>query len=149
MHIVTRDIPPRAAWALEQSGIHPLLAQLFAARGIAHADELDTALTRLLPPDTLLGCQAAAVQLAHNTLVLVNGRRMILTPGTQTENFVPVQTANTNAIPVGATRRIEVLRDGAAAIYGADAVAGGRIEDGGQPGRYREHRVGKKRKRNR
>ena len=59
-----------------------------------------------------------------NTLVLVNGRRMILTPGTQTENFVPVQTANTNAIPVGATRRIEVLRDGAAAIYGADAVAG-------------------------
>lgn len=59
-----------------------------------------------------------------NTLVLVNGRRMILTPGTQTENFVPVQTANTNSIPVGATRRIEVLRDGAAAIYGADAVAG-------------------------
>jgi single-stranded-DNA-specific exonuclease len=65
MHIVTRDIPPRAAWALEQSGIHPLLAKLFAARGIAHADELDTALTRLLPPDTLLGCQAAAVQLAQ------------------------------------------------------------------------------------
>ena len=59
-----------------------------------------------------------------NTLVLVNGRRMILSPGTQTENFVPVQTANTNSIPVGATRRVEVLRDGAAAIYGADAVAG-------------------------
>jgi outer membrane receptor protein involved in Fe transport len=59
-----------------------------------------------------------------NTLVLLNGRRMILTPGTQTENFVPVQTVNTNSIPVGATRRVEVLRDGAAAIYGADAVAG-------------------------
>ncbi|MFM1815949.1 MAG: hypothetical protein RLZ98_2644 [Pseudomonadota bacterium] len=59
-----------------------------------------------------------------NTLVLLNGRRMILTPGTQTENFVPVQTANTNSLPVGAVRRIEVLRDGAAAIYGADAVAG-------------------------
>ena len=59
-----------------------------------------------------------------NTLVLVNGRRMILTQGTQTENFVPVQTANTNSLPVGATRRIEVLRDGAAAVYGADAVAG-------------------------
>ena len=59
-----------------------------------------------------------------NTLVLVNGRRMILTPGTQTENFVPVQTANTNSLPIGAIRRIEVLRDGAAAIYGADAVAG-------------------------
>lgn len=59
-----------------------------------------------------------------NTLVLLNGRRMILTPGTQTENFVPVQTANTNSLPVGAISRIEVLRDGAAAIYGADAVAG-------------------------
>lgn len=59
-----------------------------------------------------------------NTLVLVNGRRLILTPGTQTENFVPVQTANTNSLPVGATRRIEILRDGAAAVYGADAVAG-------------------------
>ncbi|MBS0480329.1 MAG: TonB-dependent receptor [Proteobacteria bacterium] len=59
-----------------------------------------------------------------NTLVLLNGRRMILTPGTQTENFVPVQTANTNSLPVGAIKRIEVLRDGAAAIYGSDAVAG-------------------------
>lgn len=59
-----------------------------------------------------------------NTLVLLNGRRMILTPGTQTENFVPVQTANTNSLPIGATRRVEILRDGAAAIYGADAVAG-------------------------
>jgi outer membrane receptor protein involved in Fe transport len=59
-----------------------------------------------------------------NTLVLLNGRRMVPTPGTQTENFVPVQTVNTNALPVGATRRVEVLRDGAGAIYGTDAVAG-------------------------
>jgi iron complex outermembrane receptor protein len=59
-----------------------------------------------------------------NTLVLINGRRLILTPGTQTENFVPVQTANTNSLPVGAVNRIEVLRDGAAALYGSDAVAG-------------------------
>lgn len=59
-----------------------------------------------------------------NTLVLLNGRRMVVTPGTQTENFVPVQTVNTNAIPLGGTRRVEVLRDGAGAIYGSDAVAG-------------------------
>lgn len=59
-----------------------------------------------------------------NTLVLVNDRRLILTPGTQTENFVPVQTANTNSLPVGSINRIEVLRDGAAALYGSDAVAG-------------------------
>jgi outer membrane receptor protein involved in Fe transport len=59
-----------------------------------------------------------------NTLVLLNGRRMVLHPGTQAENLVPVQSVNTNAIPVMGIRRVEVLLDGAAAIYGSDAVAG-------------------------
>lgn len=59
-----------------------------------------------------------------NTLVLLNGRRAVLAPGTQTENLVPVQTVNTNSFPVSGVKRVEVLRDGAAAIYGADAVAG-------------------------
>ena len=59
-----------------------------------------------------------------NTLMLLNGRRVVPAPGTQTENFVPVQTANTNTFPVAGVRRVEVLRDGAAAIYGTDAVAG-------------------------
>jgi len=59
-----------------------------------------------------------------NTLMLLNGRRVVPAPGTQTENFVPVQTANTNAFPVAGARRVQVLRDGAAAIYGTDAVAG-------------------------
>lgn len=59
-----------------------------------------------------------------NTLMLLNGRRAVMHPGTQTENFVPVTTPNTNAIPVAGVKRVEVLRDGAAAIYGTDAVAG-------------------------
>lgn len=59
-----------------------------------------------------------------NTLVLLNGRRMVLHPAIQVENLVPVATVNTNTIPVSGVRRIEVLRDGAAAIYGTDAVAG-------------------------
>ncbi|ACL94499.2 TonB-dependent receptor [Caulobacter vibrioides] len=59
-----------------------------------------------------------------NTLALLNGRRAVLAPGTQTENLVPVQTVNTNAFPVAGIRRVEVLLDGAAAIYGTDAVAG-------------------------
>ncbi len=45
-----RDVPPRAAWALEQAGVHPLLARLLAARGVRRAAELDLALSRLLPP---------------------------------------------------------------------------------------------------
>ena len=64
MKITVRDTPPRAAWALEQAGIHPLLAQLYAARGVASAAELDDGLARLLPPGDLLGIDAAAALLA-------------------------------------------------------------------------------------
>jgi outer membrane receptor protein involved in Fe transport len=55
------------------------------------------------------------------TLVLVNGRRM---------PFYPIGTGGTtafvdlNTIPLQAIERIEVLKDGASAVYGADAVAG-------------------------
>ena len=59
-----------------------------------------------------------------NTLVLLNGRRMVNHPGTQAENLTPVVTVNANAIPVTGVNRVEVLLDGASAIYGADAVAG-------------------------
>ncbi len=64
MKIEVRDVPPRAAWALEQAGVHPLLARVFAARGVASADELDAGLARLLPPAELKGAQPAAVLLA-------------------------------------------------------------------------------------
>jgi iron complex outermembrane recepter protein len=59
-----------------------------------------------------------------NTLVLLNGRRMVLHPTTQQEDGVPVQIVNVNSIPASAIERLEVLRDGASAIYGADATAG-------------------------
>jgi single-stranded-DNA-specific exonuclease len=66
MKIITREIPPRAAWALEQAGIHPLLARLYAARGVIAKDELDDALARLLPPADMKGLQEAAVLLADS-----------------------------------------------------------------------------------
>ncbi len=64
MKIIPRDIPPRAAWALEQAGIHPLLARLYAARGVVGREELDDGLGKLLPPSGLKGAQEAAVLLA-------------------------------------------------------------------------------------
>jgi len=62
--IKLRDPPPRAVWALEQAGVPPLLARLFAGRGVRTQDELDDGLARLLPPSDLLGVQAAARFLA-------------------------------------------------------------------------------------
>jgi outer membrane receptor protein involved in Fe transport len=59
-----------------------------------------------------------------NTLVLLNGRRMVAHPVAQTINSVPVVSYNVNSIPSSAVQRIEVLRDGAAPLYGADAIAG-------------------------
>jgi single-stranded-DNA-specific exonuclease len=75
MKIIERDVPPRALWALQQSGIHPLLARLYAARGVQSPDELDDALTRLSPPDALLGTRAAATLLAD---ALATGQRICI-----------------------------------------------------------------------
>ena len=63
-----------------------------------------------------------------NTLTLLNGRRLVTSPGYQTEliggDYVPTASVNSNLIPVTGIERLEILRDGASAIYGADAVAG-------------------------
>lgn len=59
-----------------------------------------------------------------NSLVLLNGRRMVAHPGVQTEYRVPAMTTNMNVVPVSLLERIEILRDGASAVYGTDAVAG-------------------------
>jgi single-stranded-DNA-specific exonuclease len=59
-----RDVSPRASYALEQAGVHPLLARLLAGRGVRAAEELDDSLARLLPPAELLGASAAGRLLA-------------------------------------------------------------------------------------
>ncbi|MGZ9898632.1 TonB-dependent receptor [Shewanella gaetbuli] len=52
------------------------------------------------------------------TLVLLDGRRM---PGTSSSSGAE---ADTSSIPMSIVERIEILRDGASAVYGSDAVAG-------------------------
>lgn len=64
MQLIPRDVPPRTAWALEQAGVSPLLARLYAARGVRGVDELDTDLKHLLPPAQLRGMDAASALLA-------------------------------------------------------------------------------------
>src|SRR5476649_2426460 len=101
------------------------------------SSELATVLGRLLPSMNFprpSGADASdAVRPAQlrglspdQTLVLVNGKRRHTTAvvnvnGTQGRGSAPVDL---NAIPLAAIDHIEVLRDGAAAQYGSDAIAG-------------------------
>ena len=59
-----------------------------------------------------------------STLTLLNGRRMAPHPISMAENGVPSLAVNINTIPRAMVDRVEILRDGASAIYGADAAAG-------------------------
>lgn len=99
--------------------------------------ELATVLAQLLPSlnfprpsvtdasDAVRPAQLRGLSPDH-TLVLVNGKRrhttaVLNSSGTQGRGSAPVDL---NAIPISAIERIEVLRDGAAAQYGSDAIAG-------------------------
>ncbi len=62
--IVARNIPPRIVWQLEQQGLHPLLARLYASRGVTDKAELDYELKSLLPPASLTHATDAAHMLA-------------------------------------------------------------------------------------
>ncbi len=116
--------------------------QEIATAGVASADEL----FRYLPGvgavgfggnnqrSTSFGINGARGDVASinlrslgegNTLVLMNGRRLVDHPSTQTdEQTAPAVAVNMNAIPIMGLERVEVLRDGASALYGTDAVAG-------------------------
>ena len=59
------------------------------------------------------------------TLILVNGkRRNVSAQLTGTDPWPAAQVVDINTIPISAVERVEVLRDGAAAQYGSDAIAG-------------------------
>ncbi|MES2898404.1 MAG: TonB-dependent receptor [Pseudomonadota bacterium] len=59
-----------------------------------------------------------------DTLVLLNGRRVVTHPTSNGNNTVPLITYNSSAIPAAGLDSIEILMEGAGAIYGSDAVAG-------------------------
>ncbi|MFA5940410.1 MAG: TonB-dependent receptor [Sinimarinibacterium sp.] len=56
---------------------------------------------------------------ANHTLLLVNGRRWI-----SGLNQTSTSTSDYNTIPTAIIERVEILKDGASAIYGSDAIAG-------------------------
>jgi outer membrane receptor protein involved in Fe transport len=61
---------------------------------------------------------------SSNTLVLLNGRRLVPHPISQGEGGTPTLSTNVNVLPNRGIERVEVLRDGASSLYGTDAIAG-------------------------
>ena len=73
--IATRPYPFRTSEMLRQGGIHPVLARLYAARGLTDATELSNELAALIAPAGLLHINAAAVFLAD---AIGAGKRMVI-----------------------------------------------------------------------
>jgi len=100
------------------------MADLFETIGFAEP----SAISELNNGPQLARGDVASVDLrgigSGSTLALINGRRMAPHPISMAENGVPSLAANINAVPRALVTRIELLRDGASAIYGADAAAG-------------------------
>jgi len=118
---------------LQLSGVGPVTVLDAEAIERSGATSVDTLLQRLPASAGFAGSQSNAywaengygtsqVNLRglgiNRTLVLLNGRRVV-NGGTGANSSVDL-----NMIPVALIERIEVLKDGASAIYGADAVAG-------------------------
>jgi len=120
--------------AESQSPIDIISPETLAATGTL---ELATALARALPslnfPRPALTDGTSGVRPAQlrglapdQVLVLINGKRRHLAPQLHVNGSVGrgAQTVDFNTIPVSAIERVEVLRDGASAQYGSDAIAG-------------------------
>ncbi|HSD53402.1 MAG TPA: single-stranded-DNA-specific exonuclease RecJ [Burkholderiales bacterium] len=73
--IVARKVPLAAERTLAQAGVHPLLARLFAARGVRAPAELDCELGALIPPSELKNADAAAALLADH---IASGKRLLI-----------------------------------------------------------------------
>jgi len=120
--------------AESQSPIDIISPETLAATGTL---ELATALSRALPslnfPRPALTDGTSGVRPAQlrglapdQVLVLVNGKRRHLAPQLHVNGSIGrgAQTVDFNTIPISAIERVEVLRDGASAQYGSDAIAG-------------------------
>lgn len=75
VNLKQRSWSERTAWQLEQSGLHPLLARLYAARGIQSATQISTRMEDLIPPAALKGLSEAAALLAD---AIMKGQRLCI-----------------------------------------------------------------------
>lgn len=129
-YVVTGSNIPMAAEALSIP-VAVIDKQVIDNSGVS-GDTLDI-LRKVAPNISGVGQENAQIQTGNNfggasvnikglsTLVLIDGRRVATSPAEATGG---AQFVDVNLIPPAAIERIEVLQDGASAIYGSDAVGG-------------------------
>ena len=128
MKIVPRDVPPRSVWTLEQAGIHPLLARLYAARGVTGTDELDDALGKLLPPPTMKGLAEAAVLLAD---AIAADKRLCVVADYDCDGATACAVALRGLRLLGAKHVAYIVPDRIVDGYGLTAPIAQRVKDSG------------------
>ncbi len=128
MKIIARDIPPRAVWALQQAGIHPLLAQLYAARGVLGQEELDDDLRRLLPPSGMRGMAAAAALLAD---AIAADRRICIVADYDCDGATACAVGVRGLRLLGAKHVAYIVPDRVVDGYGLTAPISRRVKDSG------------------
>ena len=128
MKIVPRDIPPRSVWTLEQAGVHPLLARLYAARGVTSTSELDDALGKLLPPSTMKGLAEAAVLLAD---AIAANKRLCIVADYDCDGATACAVAMRGLKLLGAQHVAYIVPDRIVDGYGLTAPISQRVKDSG------------------
>ncbi len=128
MNIIPRDIPPRSVWALEQAGIHPLLARLYAARGVTGTEELDDALAKLLPPSSMLGLPQAATLLAD---AIAQNKRLCIVADYDCDGATACAVAMRGLKLLGAQHVAYIVPDRIVDGYGLTAPIAQRVKDSG------------------
>ena len=128
MKIIARDIPPRAVWALEQAGVHPLLARLYAARGVSSKEDLDESLAKLLPPSTLLGIDRAAALLAD---AIAQDKRLCIVADYDCDGATACAVALRGLRLLGAKHVSYLVPDRVVDGYGLTAPISQRVKDQG------------------
>ena len=128
MKIVPRDIPPRSVWALEQAGIHPLLARLYAGRGVTGTDELNDALGKLLPPSSMKGLPEAARLLAD---AIAQDKRLCVVADYDCDGATACAVALRGLKLLGAKHVAYIVPDRVVDGYGLTAPIAQRVKDSG------------------
>ena len=128
MKITVRDVPPRAAWALEQTGVHPLLARLYAARGVMTKEQLDDGLALLLPPVSLKGVEEAAVLLAD---AIFQNKRLCIVADYDCDGATACAVGIRGLRLLGAKYVSYIVPDRVVDGYGLTAPISQRVKDSG------------------